>query len=212
MVNNAQQQPMIKSLPPFPIDGKIVLKELNLSKIVKSVETVLRPYVDEKIRIKTEIACGHLPVAADKTRMGEAILNLVHNAAEAMPDGGILTLRTGLVTSQDRPPYQTGFCAPGACAIISVGDTGIGMNTVIKKSMFEPYFTTKKGIHKGLGLPVAYSIIREHNGCIKVESAPGKGTTLKVYLPLIRRSIEEEDAMLLPRSYFGEAHGEYKRC
>jgi signal transduction histidine kinase len=212
MADNVQKQLMIKSLPPFPIDGTIVLKELNLNEILRLVGRLLPQHVNEKIHIKLEMASMHLPVAADKTRMGDALVNLVQNAAEAMLDGGILTLGTKLVTSQDRPPFQTECCTAGACALISVADNGVGMNPAIKKSMFEPYFTTKEGAHRGLGLPIAYSVIRRHNGCIKVESAPGKGTTIKVYLPLLKGATREEDPVLLPRSFFGEVYGEYRRC
>jgi hypothetical protein len=212
MTDNVQKQLMIKSLPPFPIDGTIVLKESNLNEVLRAAETLLPQHINEKIQIKIEIASRHLPVAADAIRMGEALVNLVQNGVEAMSDGGVLRLGTNLVASQDRPPYQTGCCASGACALISVTDTGIGMNSIIKQSMFEPYFTTKQGDHRGLGLPIAYSIIRKHNGCVKVESVPGKGTTIKVYLPLLKGAPREEDGLLLPRSFFGEVYGEYRRC
>jgi two-component system, cell cycle sensor histidine kinase and response regulator CckA len=86
------------------------------------------------------------------------------------------------------------------------------MDMAIKKSMFEPYFTTKQGTHEGLGLPIVHSIVKKHSGCLNVESAPGKGTIIKVYLPLMKGSTREEDSVLLPRSFFGEVYGEYRRC
>jgi signal transduction histidine kinase len=212
MANSLRKQLMIKSLPPFPIDGNFMLEELNLSEVLQGLETVLPEHVADKIRMKLEPLPEYLPVTADRTRVGDAMTNLVRNAVEAMPDGGILTLGTNLVAPQDRPPFQTGCCTSGACALISVADTGIGMDRATLKNMFEPYFTTKKGPHKGLGLPIAYSIIRGHGGCVKVESGPGRGTTVKIYLPLSKGANREEDNLLLPRSFFGEVYSEYRRC
>jgi len=212
MTGNVLKQLVIKSLPSFPIDGTVVLIESNLNEILYALETFVLDRINEKIRLKTETATENLVVKADKARIGNALLNLVQNAVEAMPMGGVLTLRAGLALPQESPPYETGCCLSGDCGLISVADSGAGMNRTILKSMFEPYFTTKKGGHKGLGLPVAYSVIRKHNGCVKVESAPGKGTTINVYLPLAKTATREEDKLLLPRSFFGEVYGQYRRC
>ncbi len=212
MAGNVLKQRVIRSLPSFPIDGTIVLVESNVNEILQALETLVLERATERIRVKIETASENLIVRADKTRIGNAVLSFVQNSIEAMPNGGLLTLRAGLATPQESPPYETGHCLYGACALISIADSGTGMDRTTLKSMFEPYFTTKHGGHKGLGLPVAYSIIRKHDGCVKVASAPGRGTTIQIFLPLSKTVTHEENNALIPRSFFGEIYSQYRRC
>ena len=123
-------------------------------------------------------------VLCDQTRIEQVLLNLVSNARDAMPEGGLLSIRTDAVVIG---PEKAQFLTPGAAyALISVSDTGTGIPDNILERIFEPFFTTKEtGKGTGLGLSIAYGIVRQYNGLIEVSTQPGESTTLNVYLPLI---------------------------
>jgi signal transduction histidine kinase len=199
---HAQKKSPTKSHHLVPISGRMLLRKANLNEIVQEVAGLLPQHLNEAIHVKMELAPERLPIMVDKTGMGEVVMNLVKNAVEAMPCGGMLTMSTSLVSSQ----AQRHLLPVGSCALMSVTDTGVGMDKLTMERMFEPYFTRKPGVRRGLGLSIADSIIRRHNGCFKVESAVGKGTIIKIYLPLVRG--QEEDAVLLPRSFFARTEGE----
>ncbi|MGD0621577.1 MAG: ATP-binding protein [Thermacetogeniaceae bacterium] len=131
------------------------------------------------IRLET---CPHLwKVNADTAALDQAIANLVLNARDAMPNGGTLTIKTENVAA-DRSG-QAGV-VPGRFVCLSVSDTGAGIDEANRSRIFEPFYTTKRpGQGIGLGLPVAYGIIRAHGGWIEVDSAPGRGSTFRINLP-----------------------------
>ena len=194
MANNVQKQSLIKSPSPFPVNSRMLLRETNLNEIVQAVAGLLPQHLDEDIQVKMELAPERLSIMADQAGIGEVVMKLVKNAAEAMPYGGILTINTNLVSSQ----ANRHTLPVGSCALMSVTDTGVGMDKMTMERMFEPYFTRKPGVGRGWGLSIARSIIRKHRGCFKVESALGKGTTIKIYLPLVRAATREEDVALPP--------------
>ena len=117
--------------------------------------------------------------------MEQVLMNLAVNARDAMFEGGRLTISTGLEAVDEAFVAAYGYGAPGKYALITVADTGPGMDAKTRKRIFDPFFTTK-GVGKGtgLGLSMAYAILKQHNGYIKVYSEPGEGTVFKIYLPL----------------------------
>jgi len=123
-------------------------------------------------------------VLCDQTRIEQVLLNLISNARDAMPDGGLLSIRTDAVIIG---PEKAQFLTSGAAyALISVSDTGTGIPYNILERIFEPFFTTKEtGKGTGLGLSIAYGIVRQYNGLIAVSTQSGESTTINVYLPLI---------------------------
>jgi signal transduction histidine kinase len=122
-------------------------------------------------------------VNADTATLDQVIANLVLNARDAMPEGGTLTIRTENVYAVR--PGQVGV-APGRFACLSVSDTGAGINESNLSRIFEPFYTTKRpGKGVGLGLPVAYGIIRSHDGWIEADSAPDRGSTFRINLPAL---------------------------
>ena len=128
---------------------------------------------------------------ADTGQIEQVLLNLATNARDAMPNGGRLILETQLVELDDTFVRTYGYGEPGTFAVISVSDTGVGMDEETVAQIFEPFFTTKEvGKGTGLGLAMAYGIVKQHKGYINVYSEPEKGTTFKIYLPAIK-SIEE---------------------
>ena len=159
---------------------------LDLNRKVRNTEKLLSHTLPQMISIEMGLSDDLGFVHADPVQMDQILMNLAINAKEAMPDGGILTLETSNVT------LESDFCArhpgvsPGDYVLLSVSDTGSGMDKEIQDRMFDPFFSSKgwdsrKGT--GLGLPVVLGIVQQHGGCIECLSEVGKGTGFNVYLP-----------------------------
>jgi CheY-like chemotaxis protein len=144
---------------------------------------MLRRLIGADIRLVTELDPGVVPTVADEGQISQVIMNLSVNARDAMKHGGALTISTRNCAAL--PARVTG--APKAAlgwVCMQVTDTGIGMSEEILGKMFEPFFTTKEvGMGTGLGMSTCLQIVREHHGAIDIQSDPGKGTTVSVYLP-----------------------------
>lgn len=161
-------------------------KPTNLNESIKSTENLLSKIIGEERALKTSFAKEPLTVLADEVQLEQVLIHLATNARDAMPDGGTLTIETMHAELNQRYCETHGYGVPGNYALISVTDTGIGMDEKKRERIFEPFFTTKQGGKgTGLGLSVVYGIIKQHHGYINVHSQPGKGTTFSIYLPLI---------------------------
>jgi PAS domain S-box-containing protein len=167
-----------------PLEPKVV----EVNSILTNLERSLLRLLGENIRVVSHLhnekESGH--IKADPEQLKQIILNLAVNARDAMPTGGCLTLETATATVAD--PHQAFLgiddLAPGDYVVISVTDTGVGMNEEVKAHLFEPFFTTKDE-GSGLGLATSYGIVRQSGGQIRVESVQGKGTSVKIYLPKV---------------------------
>jgi CheY-like chemotaxis protein len=116
-------------------------------------------------------------------------MNLVTNARDAMPEGGILTITTGFRNLDSRFAQTNGYGEPGNYALLTVSDSGTGMDDETVKRIFEPFYTTKEvGKGTGLGLSIVYGIVKKHNGFINCYSEPGKGTVFSIYLPALQEA------------------------
>jgi PAS domain S-box-containing protein len=168
-------------------------KPINLNQIMLDVKNILSRIIGEDIECSSVFTNKELVVMADRGQIEQVLMNLATNARDAMPGGGRLTIKTEYIELNHEFIKAHGYGKPGSYAVISVEDTGQGIDEKTKERIFEPFFTTKDvGKGTGLGLAMVYGIIKQHDGYIEVYSAPGRGTTLKIYLPLIKSEVEEE--------------------
>jgi PAS domain S-box-containing protein len=158
---------------------------VDLNDIVGGVGRLLSRVIGEDIELKTSYEGTRLTVTADTSQLELVLLNLVTNARDAMPRGGSLTISTRLIDLDERFIRAHGYGAEGRYALLTVEDTGSGMDERTRERVFEPFFTTKEvGKGTGLGLSMAYGIVKQHNGFINVYSEPGRGSTFRIYLPI----------------------------
>jgi two-component system, cell cycle sensor histidine kinase and response regulator CckA len=155
--------------------------QVNLNDVVGEVRKLIGRVLGEDIVISTELASVLRPILADVGLIEQVLMNLVLNARDAMPEGGTLTLRTANAQFDAAPEEDV---KPGEYVMLSVGDTGIGMDEKTRARIFEPFFTTKElGKGTGLGLASVYGIVKQTGGHIEVESELDLGTTFRIYLP-----------------------------
>lgn len=181
---------LTRQLLGFARSGKYEIEPINLNDVVKENSTTFG-------RTKKEVAI-HLnlkedlpPIEADIGQIEQVLMNLYVNAAHAMPGGGDLRLETRSVTHEDieHKPFRI---EPGDYLLLSVTDTGVGMDKETQERIFDPFFTTKEmGRGTGLGLASVYGIIKGHKGYIDVESEKGRGSTFKIYLPVSKKEFAE---------------------
>jgi len=157
---------------------------LDLNVVVENVENMLRPLIGEHIELVTTLAPDLGLVRADRGQVEQVLVNLAVNARDAMPDGGRLTLTTASVTLGEQHAQANPEVVPGDYVLLSVTDTGRGMEPAVRDRIFEPFYTTKGAAGgTGLGLATVYGIVRQSGGYIEVVTDVGCGTTFKVYLP-----------------------------
>jgi two-component system cell cycle sensor histidine kinase/response regulator CckA len=158
----------------------VIPRAIDLNDVVRETESMLRRLIGEDVRLSTELVGDPAPVVADPGQIEQVLVNLAVNARDAMPRGGHLAVETVLVDVA----AEAGGVPPGPYVLLAVADTGVGMSPEVKGRVFEPFFTTK-GVGKGtgLGLAVVHGVVTQAGGHIQVESALGRGTTFRIYLP-----------------------------
>jgi len=168
-------------------------KVLALNEVIGELAQMLRRLVGEGIALQVEREPDLWAVHADEAQLGNAIINLVVNARDAMPSGGTVTIKTANQTVSGATALGAAIMPPGEYVRIEVTDTGTGMSKEIQSKIFDPFFTTKPvGQGTGLGLATVYGIVKQSGGFITVDSELGKGTSFGIYLP--RRKVEAMDA------------------
>jgi len=179
-------------------------KVLNLNEVVTEAVTMLDRLIGEDIKVTTNLNAGLWPVKVDAGQMTQVIMNLALNARDAMPEGGKLTIETANGELDESYAQAHQDVKPGLYVVLSISDTGCGMDEKTKARMFEPFFTTKDtGKGTGLGLATVFGIVKQSAGHINAYSEPGKGTTFKVYLPIdvtsAAANTNKKPQTLLPR-------------
>lgn len=177
----------VKNLLSFTRQPKPQLRSLNVNEVLEELIHLSEPwFLARNVRLSTHFSSNLHPILGDHTHLQTLFLNLITNALDAMPQGGILTVETRQVP----PPPSS---EDGKWLEISIADTGIGITEESKKRIFDPFFTTKRmGEGTGLGLAICEKIVREHSGRIDLESEVGKGSTFFVYFPVPEKSEADE--------------------
>jgi hypothetical protein len=163
---------------------------LDLNSVVNNMSNMLRPLIHKDVSLSIVLAPDLRHVFADAGQLEQVLMNLVINANDAMAEGGQLTIRTENLDVDAAFSAAHPDLKPGRYALLSVRDTGCGMDCDVQKHLFEPFFTTKEaGKGTGLGLATACGIVHLSGGHIGVQSSPGKGSTFTVYLPIAERRL-----------------------
>ena len=163
---------------------------LDLNEVIGDMERLLRRVISEDIALVTQFESAIGAVRADRGQIEQVVMNLVVNARDAMPNGGVLAISTRVVHLDTAYARRHAGVNPGKHVVFAVRDTGVGMDTATQQRIFEPFFTTKvKGKGTGLGLSTVYGIVRQSGGHIDVRSAPGRGTTFEIILPQVSAAV-----------------------
>jgi signal transduction histidine kinase/CheY-like chemotaxis protein len=174
---------LIQQLLAFSRQQPLAPAELDANKLVTGMSELLRRSLGETIRLETVLADELWKTHADRNQLENAMLNLVVNARDAMPDGGQLMVETANAVLDEAQAARSGL-VPGEYVLIAIRDTGGGMSPEVIDKAFDPFFTTKQsGAGTGLGLSQVYGFVRQSGGHVAIESEVSKGTTVRIYLP-----------------------------
>ena len=177
---------LARRLLAFSRKGEINRIPVNLNEQVEKLKGMLERTIPKMIEIRLGLNADPAMVTADPTQIDQILLNLAVNATDAMPNGGKLNIETtNVALDEEECRLHVGSKARD-CVLLTVSDTGVGMDPQTLEQIFEPFFTTKsEGKGTGLGLSIVYGVVRRHEGFIKCDSEPGRGTTFRIYLPAL---------------------------
>ncbi|MFD1107803.1 response regulator [Pseudoroseomonas ludipueritiae] len=173
-----------------PLQPRVV----NIARFLHGLDDMLSRSLGEQVEIETMIASGLWNTLVDPGQVENALLNLAINARDAMEGHGRLTIEASNVTLDAAYARMHPEAEPGEYVMLAVTDTGSGMSAEVMEKVFEPFFTTKpEGKGTGLGLSMVYGFVRQSGGHVRIESEPGHGTTIRLYLPRCERAEERDD-------------------
>ncbi len=157
---------------------------IDLNTCIEEITHLFAPLTSSEITISFNLHTSECIVEADAARIDQILMNMLVNARDAMPQGGVITLETSICSFTNAEAKQIGLHHAGRYVLLKVSDTGEGMTDEVMEHIFEPFFTTRpQGRGTGLGLASCYGIVQQYNGIIHVQSAPQKGTVFSIYLP-----------------------------
>jgi len=179
-----------RNLLSFSRKQMMTLQPVVVNDVTTDTLKLLLKMLSKNIHFSLDLSSEMLTVMADSGQLSQVLVNLAINARDAMPHGGQVKIKTWLASLDEETAQKHGLEVPGNYAVISVSDSGTGMDEKTLDRIFEPFFTTKEvGKGTGLGLSVVYGIIKQHKGAILVESKPGDGTVFTIYLPMVKAEI-----------------------
>jgi len=171
---------------------------LNLHDVINDSLKIFEGALNKKIGLKVNFVEYTPIIEGDPNQIEQILMNLIVNAKDAMPDGGLITIMTRLVSIGEERINIPSYVQPGQYVVLSFSDTGSGIPTDVISKIFDPFFTTKeKGKGTGLGLATVYGIVKDHKGYISVHSELAKGTTFEIYFPLSEKTSQ---AIVKPRA------------
>jgi PAS domain S-box-containing protein len=180
---------LVRQLLAFSATQVVEAKVVDANSVVAEMDKMLRQIIGEDIELTTHLAPDLWTVKLDPSQLEQVIVNLAVNARDAMPRGGRLIIETANVALEGGDIASHLEAEPGEYVLLTVKDTGVGMDDAVKAHLFEPFFTTKeRGKGTGLGLATVYGIVKQSSGYIWVDSQEGVGTTFKIYLPRCREA------------------------
>ena len=184
---------LVRQLLAFSRRQRLAPRVIDLNKLVSDLDRLLTRLVGETIEMQLNLVPGGAPVRADASQLEQVLVNLVTNARDAMPRGGTLTIATSLVDAEGDH-----FLAAGRYVVLSVADTGVGMDEETRRLAFEPFFTTKDvGQGTGLGLATVYGIVEQSGGRVSLDSRPGEGSRFEIYLPRTAEQPGDHEAVVV---------------
>jgi CheY-like chemotaxis protein/two-component sensor histidine kinase len=194
---------LVQKLAAVARQTPLAIEPTDLSEVLREASTLIRRAVPENIELRLRLGQPVGPAAADGAAVQQIVLNLVLNARDAMPAGGVLGIELGEASLDERHRAKHPWVVPGRYACLAVSDTGVGMDAAVQARVFDPFFTTKPpGKGTGLGLAMVYGLVKQHRGYIHVYSEPGRGTTIRVYFPLAGAAVaagaESREADAIP--------------
>ena len=201
-------QAMIRNLMGFSRQGGVESVPVALGALGRNLTETLRRVLPETVEIRFAAAEPLPSVLADPGAVEQMLLNLATNARDAMPDGGTLRLEVAPERVTEASREETPWLAIGEYVIVTVADTGTGMDEETRRRIFEPFFTTKPaGKGTGLGMPMVYGLMKQHGGYVVVDSAPGCGTTVRLFFPAAPAAVREAPAPARGRRAEAEGGG-----
>ena len=182
---------MVSKLLSFSRRDSHEVLPLNLNHVVNDSAKLFEGVLDKRVGLKINLSENMHVIEGDPNQLEQVVMNLMVNARDAMPDGGLITIKTGVIEIGRNGFINTSaYIKAGKYILMSVSDTGCGIPAEIRDRIFDPFFTTKeKGKGTGLGLASVYGIVKDHKGYISVQSEVNKGTTFDIYLPVSERTV-----------------------
>jgi PAS domain S-box-containing protein len=180
---------LTRQLLTFARKGNVQFRPVIVNDIIQETLNLFERSIDKTIEVKKMLTNDLCLITGDDGQIQQAVLNILINARDAMPDGGVISLQSEKIDFGDHPTNAFSEARTGEYVAVSVADTGMGMTKDVQNRIFEPFFTTKdQGKGTGLGLSVVYGVINSHNGFVSVQSEPGVGSQFTLYFPLLEET------------------------
>jgi two-component system cell cycle sensor histidine kinase/response regulator CckA len=197
---------LVAQILTFSRRSEVVLTDLDLNREVTLAVKLLERTIPKMIGIDLQLAENLWPIRGNQGQLEQVLVNLGTNAKDAMPNGGRLVIKTENIVLDEQYCRQHAEVIPGSYVLMTVSDTGLGMDTETARQIFDPFFTTKEvGKGTGLGLSMVYGVVKSHGGYISCYSEPGVGTTFRIYLPVSGAdSVTESVKRLMTETITGE--------